>query len=655
MANPSERGEMLDAQNAVLEYLTQHHPGFAYPRALATRSGSLIAELAGREGSRYLARLLTYVPGRFLADVHPHTNELLENVGTYLGEMDRVLAGFNHPAAYRYWHWDLKNASDLTRRTGHIAEADTRRLVDYFLLRFDSEVLPHLPDLRTSLIHSDANDQNLLVRQTAHDTWEAAGIIDFGDMVHSQTVFELAIALAYVMLEKDDPLAAAIPMVRGYHVAMPLRDEELEVLFPLISARLCATITFSAYQQKIQPDNKYLSVSDKPATLLLEKLIAISPERAVRVFREAVGLAPISHRGMNRVNILGARNLLIGKSLSTSYHTPLKIVRGAMQYLFGDDGRTYLDCVNNVCHVGHCHPAVVRAAQNQMAILNTNTRYLHDNLVEYALRLTNTLPDPLSVCYFVNSGSEANELAIRLAQTYTGRSDFIVVDHAYHGNTSSTIEISPYKFDGPGGKGQASHIHKVMMPDCYRGAYRYGDERAGAKYAGQVSEVASRLRAPGGGVAGFFCESHLSVGGQIILPDGYLRDAYGHVREVGGLCIADEVQVGFGRLGTHFWGFQTQGVVPDIVTMGKPIGNGHPLGAVVTTPEIADAFATGMEYFNTFGGNPVSCAVGNAVLQVIETEKLQKNAANVGEHLKEGLQRLKEKHVLIGDVRGMGL
>jgi 4-aminobutyrate aminotransferase-like enzyme len=345
----------------------------------------------------------------------------------------------------------------------------------------------------------------------------------------------------------------------------------------------------------------------------------------------------------------------VGKSLSISYEKPLKIVRGSMQYLYDEDGRAYLDSVNNVSHVGHCHPRVVRAAQEQMAVLNTNTRYLHDNLVRYARRLCATLPEPLSVCFFVCSGSEANELALRLARTHTQRKDLIVFDVAYHGNTTSLIEISPYKFDGPGGSGAPSYVHKVPMPDVYRGEYKQNDLQAGEKYARFVEQAIQEVQDDGSEVAAFMCESILGCGGQIVLPQHYLKEAHSYIRNAGGVCIADEVQVGFGRVGTHFWGFETQGVVPDIVTMGKPIGNGHPLAAVVTTPEIAASFNNGMEYFNTFGGNPVSCAIGLAVLDVIAEEGLQENAQRVGMHLMDGMRALMEKHALIGDVRGLGL
>ncbi len=358
---------------------------------------------------------------------------------------------------------------------------------------------------------------------------------------------------------------------------------------------------------------------------------------------------------MNREEILHVRSKHLGKSLSTSYQTPLEIVRGEQQYLYNQEGRQYLDCVNNVCHVGHCHPHVVRAGQQQMEVLNTNTRYLHKNLALYARRLASMFPDPLSVCFFVCSGSEANELALRLASTYTGSRELLVLDAAYHGNTGATVDISPYKYEGKGGYAQRDHVTKVMLPDGYRGPYKYNDPDIATKYAAHVAEVIQHLDAESRRPGAFIAESLAGCGGQVEFPSGYLAAAYEHVRAAGGVCIADEVQVGFGRVGSHFWGFETQNVVPDIVTMGKPIGNGHPMAAVITTPAIADAFANGMEYFNTFGGNPVSCAVGLAVLDVIANEGLQQQAWQVGNSLKKQLNALKEKHALIGDVRGRGL
>jgi 4-aminobutyrate aminotransferase-like enzyme/Ser/Thr protein kinase RdoA (MazF antagonist) len=352
---------------------------------------------------------------------------------------------------------------------------------------------------------------------------------------------------------------------------------------------------------------------------------------------------------------LSARCQFLGKNLSISYHQPLKIVRGWMQYLYDDTGRAFLDVYNNVPLVGHSHPRVVEAVQEQLALLNTNTRYLHDNVNRYAQRLTELLPEPLRVCYFVNSGSEANELALRLARTHTGREDVMVLEHAYHGHTTTLIDISPHKFDGPGGRGRKPWVHVAPIPDDYRGPYRREDAAAGAKYAQYVEEILQSVRAEGRNVAAYIAETLPSVAGQIVFPPGYLSESYKHIRAAGGVCVADEVQVGFGRLGTHFWGFETQGVVPDIVVLGKPIGNAFPLAAVVTTREIARSFNSGMEFFSTFGGNPVACAAGLAVLAVLEEEHLQENALRVGSYLMARMKALQGSHALIGDVRGSGL
>nr|WP_315485042.1 aminotransferase class III-fold pyridoxal phosphate-dependent enzyme [uncultured Undibacterium sp.] len=364
-------------------------------------------------------------------------------------------------------------------------------------------------------------------------------------------------------------------------------------------------------------------------------------------------VAPIPNRSPE--DIITLRRQHLNPTLSMSYQQPLKMIRGAGAYLYDQDENAYLDMVNNVCHVGHCHPAVVAAGQTQMAQLNTNTRYLHDNIVEYAKRLSATFPSELSVVFLTNSGTEANDLALRIAKTYTQANDIIVVDHAYHGNSPTMIELSPYKFDGKGGRGRPAHIQVAEIPDDYRGRFRKDDTQAGPHYAEDLQRAIAAIHARGEKPAAFYCESVLGCGGQVVLPTGYLQAAYAHARAAGAVCIADEVQVGFGRAGDYFWAFEAQGVIPDIVTMGKPIGNGHPIGAVVTRPEIAQAFITGMEYFNTFAGNPVSCAIGLAVLDVIEQEHLQEHAKQVGDFLLQGLNELKQNHALIGDVRGMGL
>lgn len=352
-------------------------------------------------------------------------------------------------------------------------------------------------------------------------------------------------------------------------------------------------------------------------------------------------------------SLLTSRREKLGKGMSVSYQKPLHMVRGFGVYLYDRSGRRYLDTTNNVPHVGHQHPRVVAAGQKQMGILNTNTRYLHENILHFAEELTATLPPELSVCHFVNSGSEANELALRMAKNYTGQKDLVVLEVGYHGNTGACIDISSYKFDGKGGRGAPPHVQVVPMPNTYRGAHRGAD--AGQQYAQYVRAAIAQVQAEGRGIAGFIGESILSCGGQVVLPQGYLKEVYQEVRAAGGLCIADEVQTGLGRVGDRFWAFELQGVVPDIVSIGKPIGNGHPLAAVVCTRAVADAFNNGMEYFNTFGGNPVSCAIGREVIKIVQEEGLQEQAKKMGDYLQQGLRELAEQHPIIGDVRGHGL
>uniref|UniRef100_A0AAQ5X9I4 5-phosphohydroxy-L-lysine phospho-lyase n=1 Tax=Amphiprion ocellaris TaxID=80972 RepID=A0AAQ5X9I4_AMPOC len=360
---------------------------------------------------------------------------------------------------------------------------------------------------------------------------------------------------------------------------------------------------------------------------------------------------------LRKEETLAMRKRLIGQSLRLFYsEDPVKIVRARGQYLFDESGKRYLDCISNVHHVGHCHPRITKAAAAQMELLNTNSRFLHDNIVLYADRLAATLPERLCVFYFVNSGSEANDLALRLSRQYTQHEDVIVIDHAYHGHLMSLIDISPYKFRKLAG--QKEWVHVAPLPDTYRGIYQEGHPNPGQAYADTVKDLIEEVHSKGRKISAFFAESLPSVGGQIILPQGYSKKVAEYVRSAGGVFVADEVQTGFGRVGNHFWAFQLQGedFCPDIVTMGKPMGNGHPLACVATTAEIARAFTdNGVEYFNTFGGNPVSCAIGMAVLDVIEEEDLRGNAIRVGAHLKDLLAKLQTRHEIIGDIRGVGL
>ena len=357
-----------------------------------------------------------------------------------------------------------------------------------------------------------------------------------------------------------------------------------------------------------------------------------------------------AHAHMQQVTIEREREVVLSRALSLNFDQPLEIVQGKGAYLIDRDGRQYLDLVNNVAHVGHCNSRVVSAGQKQMALLNTNTRYINQNAIEYARALASTFPDPLSVVFFVNSGSEANDLALRLARAHTKARGMLVLDHAYHGHLSSIIDISPYKFNRKGGEGCPDYVRVVPLPDSYKGVHR--GENAGEMYAAEFATQLADLNQP---LCAFINESIVSTAGQVTLADGFLSRAYEQTRAAGGVCIADEVQIGLARVGEKFWGFELHGVIPDIVTMGKPLGNGHPLAAVVTTPEIAHSFLNGMEYFNTFGGNPVSAAIGQAVLDVVHDQGLQGHAFAMGEYLKGGMREMSNTIESIGDVRGHGL
>ncbi len=890
IANASEDRAILDAQQRALAHLT---PKLATtPRVVPAADGSSLVAITLPDGKRHFVWAITWLDGRPLATAVRRSAELWCDFGREIGRLDAALADFDDPAIHRDFYWDLANGRSIVESSRQLlTDAALRRALDRLIAQFDERTAPRLADLPRAAIHNDLNDHNVLVGvedDVERSGQRIAGIVDFGDMVHSYRVGNLAIAIAYAVLETLDPLTVASAILRGYSTELELSSVELEALFGLVAMRLCASACIAAEQTRQRPDNAYLAVSQASIRQTLPLLADIPFKLAEAVLRDAAGvcavpaservtaflsratIAPVlgvdlrheptivldlsidssliggderdnaEPRLSNRVldvmraagvgvavgryneprllyvapefalgprltderrtihigldlfavagtpvfaplpgvihafadnrstqdygpvivlrhstddgepfftlyghlsresltglvigravdageqiatlgspdvnggwtphlhlqviadllgldtdfpgvarpteraawlalcpdpnliarvplerfpattptkkQTLAARAASIGGNLSIAYRDPVKIVRGWKQYLYDDEGRRYVDAYNNVPHVGHCHPRVVEAGAAQMRVLNTNTRYLNDLLEQYAERLLSTFPRQLDVCYFVNSASEANELALRLARAYTGARDMIVLEAAYHGNTTSLIDISPYKHAGPGGAGAPDWVHVAPLPDVYRGAFRGPD--AGPRYAVHVAEIVDRLHGAKRGLAGFIAETCPSVGGQLVFPLGYLSNVYEHVRRAGGVCIADEVQTGLGRMGTSFWAFEGQDVVPDIVVMGKPLGNGHPIGAVATTRAIAEAFDNGMEFFSTFGGNTVSCAVGLAVLDVMRDEELQQHANDVGVSLLTSLRSLAGRHSIIGDVRGSGL
>src|SRR5436190_12118790 len=363
---------------------------------------------------------------------------------------------------------------------------------------------------------------------------------------------------------------------------------------------------------------------------------------------------PAKYSGPSADEVLRLRREFLNPGIFIYYKKPIMLVEGKMQYIWDENGRRYLDALGGIVtvSVGHCHPKVVAAGNRQNELLqHSTTTDLHPNIAEYAEKLAAKMPGDLKGCYFVNSGSEANDLALLMARAYTGNYDVIALRNSYHGGNAAGVGLTAHrtwKFNVPHSFG----VHHAIAPDPYRGAWGRDDPHAGHHYAADVRSLINH--ATSGQVAAFIAESIQGVGGCVVFPENYLKDVYEYVRAAGGVCIADEVQTGFGRTGTHYWGFETQDVVPDIVTMAKGIGNGAPLGAVVTTSKIAATLAQRL-HFNTFGGNPVVCAQGAAVLDVIDREKLQANALKIGNQILAGLERLKVKHDLIGDVRGKGL
>lgn len=891
IANATEDPAMLDAQRAAIEHLARVTT--LTPRIVGGHHEDEPA-IAMRDGMTHAVWAVSLLPGRPLAEVRERSAELHTDIGRQVAALTEALRTFDHKAIHRDFYWDLSKARAVVESRSHAIDDDELSgAIARLGHEFDTRVKPLLSSLPRAAIHGDLNDNNILVALANGTTalqQRVSGIVDFGDMVYSYRVGDLAIAIAYAMLGSDDPLTIVAQIARGYAERIKLDDAEMSALFGLAALRLCASACIAAEQQRERPDNAYLGVSQAAIRRLLPLLARTSFSLAEAVVRDAFGADPVpvsqrvasylrrttphpvmgldlstepsivldlsisspilsgdptentepsltksvfgmmdaagvkisigrydeprllyttplfalgpraidEHRtihigldlfmpagapvyapldgvihachdnaapldygpliilrhttddgvefftlyghlsreslkghypgrvikagdqiatlGTPAVNVgwtphlhlqiitdllglgtdfpgvgrpsqrrvwtalcpdpnlltripadrfpppppekaqtLARRQTRIGGNLSIAYRDPVRIVRGWMQHLYDDEGRCFLDAYNNVPHVGHCHPRVVDAVARQMRLLNTNTRYLNDLLAEYAERLLATLPASLDVCYFVNSASEANELALRLARSATGQRDTIVLEAAYHGNTTSLIDISPYKHAGPGGDGAPDWVHVAPLPDDYRGPFKRNDPEAGTKYAAKVSALIDTMAKRGKRPAAFIAETCPSVGGQLVFPPGYLAAVYEQVRSAGGLCVADEVQTGLGRMGSTFWAFEAQGVTPDIVVMGKPLGNGHPIGAVATTRAIAEAFDNGMEFFSTFGGNTVSCAAGLAVLDVLRDEGLQGHAQIVGEHLLAKLRPLVDRHSIVGDVRGSGL
>ena len=657
IANPAENPALLDMQTRALLHIAQVDPSLAIPRVKATPGGALFHEIEAADGRRFIARMLTFLPGHLLqhATLHP---ALGRDVGAMAARLARALRGFFHPAARHELLWDLTQAPGLRARTHHIEGPGLRGVVEEVLNHFDAEVLPQLGKLRAQVIHNDVSGLNTLV-----DGHRVTGVIDFGDLIHAPLICDLAVPISELTCEHPDPIAAAAEITAGYHAITALEDDELRLLFDLVSTRCAMEIAIANWRACGHPENIAYIMDGIPAIATqLDRMRESGTERMYAALRRACA-TPISIAvpDINRIrsdedslqSLLERRRQRLGPSLELSYDNPLHVVRGEGVWLIDAGGRSLLDAYNNVPSVGHCHPAVVQALARQAATLNTNTRYIYESVLEYADRLTATMPADLSVCMFVCSGSEANDLAWRLAKAHTGNSGGIVMENAYHGTTDAVYELSPAEHGE--GRPLAEFVATVPAPDGYRGKFRRDDPQYADHYAACIDDAVASLDARGFAPAAFYLDLILASNGILVPPPGYLAAVFEKVRSAGGLCVADEVQSGFGRTGDHFWGFSAHDVVPDIVTLGKPIGNGFSMAAVGTTPAIVASLMKESEFFSTTGGNPVACAVGLAVLDVLEQEGLQERAARVGARLRSQIEKLAGRHPLIGEVRGAGL
>ncbi len=587
------------------------------------------------------SRVLSFLDGKFLGESE-HSNRLLFNFGIAIGKLSMALQSYRDPVIEAHRHnWDLNRSLSVWPMAKYIEDHSKRKLVNYFFDQYQQFHQPTIPTLRHSIIHNDLNDWNVLIQDH-----KICGIIDFGDFCYAPLINELAIALTYIMLSKKHPIRMACHVIKGYQQILPLTRQEVESLYYLIPARLCQSVCHSQRKVSLGMDSEYIRISEAPAWELLEKWTSFNPIYIKNRFSKAASFLDNPNPETQKISKFRKNHL--GPSLSTSYNEPIHMAGSSFQYMFDSIGNSYLDAYNNIPHVGHCHPKVTHAISEQVKKLNTNTRYYFDSIAEYGEKLLYHFPKHLNRIYFVNSGSEASDLAIRMARHFTQRPHMLALEHGYHGHTQSGIEISHYKFNGQGGPGQSRHTKVLPLPRLYQGPF--ANRKEYVKDARRIiSELCEQKMTP----AALITESISGCGGQVPLPEGYLEGIQPFLRENRILTIMDEVQVGFGRVGETFWGFQLQNIEPDIVILGKPMANGHPIGAVVTTEEIADSFDTGMEFFSSFGGNPVSMQAAKAVLETIEEEGLQNNALEVGNYWKSKLAEIQSQW--IGDIRGKGL
>lgn len=619
--NPADLESVLDLQCAALRHVLSVAPELHVPGVVPTRDGRPWVEMAGRDGRTSLAWVLTWLDGR-----HPEPDELepglLREWGRTSARLGRALRGFAHPAATHPILWDLKHLGRLRPWLSAVS-ADRRQAVEVVLDRFEQRVAPALPRLRAQVVHNDLAPTNVLV----DDALAITGITDFGDLTHTALVCDLAVATADVLSGRADGLELASKVIAGYDAVTPLEPDELELLADLMAGRYAATVLITAWRTR---EHGWAPAIDDDAYLRLEMMLDAGLDRLAIKFGTRVG------SGRSTRTLAEARTRSFGDQ-ELSYDQPLHLVRGDGVVLQAADGRRYLDAYNNVPVVGHSHPAVVSAVTAQLATLNTNSRYLQEAPVELAERLLATLPERFDRVLLVNSGSEANDLAWRIARHATGAAGGIATEWAYHGVTEATYAFSPESWHGAE---PPAHMRLVPPPPVDAAA---------------VADAVSSLSASGLGVAAMLVDGVFTSDGVLGPAHDWTRAAAAAVHDAGGLYVADEVQAGHGRTGEHLWSFLAGDVPADLVTLGKPMGNGYPVAAVIGPADLVDPFIRGTDYFSTFGGGTAACAAALAVLRTIDEEVLVDRAAVVGARLLAALREVVAGRTDLSAARGWGL
>jgi 4-aminobutyrate aminotransferase-like enzyme/Ser/Thr protein kinase RdoA (MazF antagonist) len=641
ISNAAESTDQLDMEALAAQTVAQVDPTLpvALPWPVPGQPGDYRAPVR-QGGELHWARMYDRLPGRASVDGAGLSDQAVRDWGTMAARVGRALRGFWHPSAARVMLWDVQHALRLRPMLAAIADADVRGLVERALDRYEQEVTPLWPTLRHQVIHTDLCASNTLVDDDGHVT----GIVDFGDASWSALVVDLVAPIETVTdgreADVDEWFRAARLALGGYEKVVPLEPDERRIIGELVAARMCAGVVIPASRAALYDDPETLMRNLRGQAVKVLRLFESVGWEDVR--RRLGGRAP--GKGVSVGALVERRAKAFGPAMTApTYRQPLHLVRGDGVWLIDVDGRRYLDAYNNVPVVGHEHPRVVEAVARQARRLNTNSRYLHETAVEVAERLVATTGGALDVVMFVNSGSEANDIAWRIACAATGGSGAITTDYAYHGITAATNALTPEEW---GARPAPAHVRTWRPPDRLRGF-----DGAPEDFGRALGELAGTGHQP----AAAILDAVLTSDGIIDLHWSIAAELVRRTHAAGALWIADEVQSGHGRTGEAMWGYQRLGIAPDIVTVGKPMGNGVPIAAVITRRELAERFSPEGEFFSTFGGNPVAAAAALAVLEVMDDEGVIENARVIGEYLAGQLRSLAEHHPLIGEVRAIGL